>query len=320
MDDHILYPEFKKDRVAHHPLAWNYLPPKKERSPVTINKLKPYLQNPNMNVLLSSEDFSAIQDPSKIKKDLDSLGVFNVKIIVYLRRQDEWLESAYNQKTKTGSLETLCSDYDKKRDWSLLLKRWEESFGQQNLIVKVYDRAQMPQGIIADFLDIFSLTPEKFTIPADSNKSIDSDLLQIKRLANEIEVQVPLNKIDHINDILLQNYPQKKFLFSFDERLKILKNYQKSNESVAQKYFGRKNLFSESEICKNNYVQYKGLDIEKVCVISLLFLKAHHIDTQKEHRNYHKLKKKMKRYFLRVTVLILIQGAIIFYLLLMQSR
>ncbi len=101
-----------------------------------------------------------------------------IKVITYLRRQDQFAVSHHqegaNPQTKpaaklhghrptalpeTSALQQLYLDYDTR------IGHWADAFGDKNVIVRVYDRANLKNGdSVSDFLELVGLgdmTPEK---------------------------------------------------------------------------------------------------------------------------------------------------------------
>ncbi|WP_372370705.1 hypothetical protein [Candidatus Uabimicrobium sp. HlEnr_7] len=290
----IVYPELEKDRHAHHGLALPYVSAHKRKgSPPKIffRDLISYFEKyPKKTFLLSSEAFASSEDIQKLKDNLEALNIFP-KIIVYLRRQDYWLESRYNQDIKSGDKKNFtdfCSE--QQVDWFRLLQKWEQVFGRENLIIKVYENQQMPQGLIADFLQILGITEiDGFEVPsAKRNISLDLDLLELKRLANMMNYSIELSVLNKINE-KLQCFSQNRYLFSLEERQKIIKKYADSNSQVAKKYLGRKKLFYEDALkSENQYKHYSGLVLEKVVVIFLLIMQKQSSQKQSSQKQSQK--------------------------------
>ncbi|MEN8191042.1 MAG: hypothetical protein ABFS19_14440 [Thermodesulfobacteriota bacterium] len=122
-------------------------------------------------VILSSEFFwaaPAMQAPLRFHKDTESnlalleefvAGCKNtfyrfdrVRIIVYLRRQDRWLESFFNQQIKNGFGIPQEDELLSTRIYLLYYKNiqlWCDCFGRKNVIVRPYEAA-LPD-VIGDF-------------------------------------------------------------------------------------------------------------------------------------------------------------------------
>ena len=82
-----------------------------------------------------------------------------IKVVCYVRRQDLWFESIYNERVKTckhGGMsfkEFLAGIQE--RHFAEQLDLWAEVFDQQNIIVRPYERAQLFNGnVVDDFANI----------------------------------------------------------------------------------------------------------------------------------------------------------------------
>ena len=84
----------------------------------------------------------------RLKEEAEEAG-YNIKIIVYLRRQDDFLLSWYNQIIKhnitsknTLTWEEYFDNYNKyiKLDYFNCLKKLEHIFGKENIIARRFDK------------------------------------------------------------------------------------------------------------------------------------------------------------------------------------
>lgn len=91
--------------------------------------------------VISSEDFSLLRRP-QIKRLRTLFPGDGVRILVYLRRQDLWLEALYGQTLKLGRHQNAAAFVTRQRhmaDYAAVLDPWAEAFGAANVIVRVYE-------------------------------------------------------------------------------------------------------------------------------------------------------------------------------------
>ena len=111
-------------------------------------------------VVLSSEVFVRRASLERVQRFLDR---FEVRILVYLRRHDHWWSSLYSQAVRTVDDPPWEPDFRSYQahqisrgrlhfDYSTLLRAWGDAFGHQNLIVRPYEPAQVPD-IVDDALE-----------------------------------------------------------------------------------------------------------------------------------------------------------------------
>ncbi|WP_372370687.1 hypothetical protein [Candidatus Uabimicrobium sp. HlEnr_7] len=311
-----IYPNHATRGSAHHPLAALYL--EKERRPKFLSEYKHQLAglkkfikaHPQEIMLLSSEYFGAIENVERLKNDLCSTGFTSIKIIVYLRRQDEILVSGYNQVVKAKNETRKFDVHFNKMNWFTLLQKWEKAFSKENLIVRAYQKEQLTQGLTSHFTEILGLNDVKWEKPEQQvNQSLDLDLLEVKRLANIVEYPLSISTLNKINN-MLTSFPQQKLL-SKQQSQEIINYFSESNKQVAQRYLKRENLF-DKESPKDEKEIFQGLQLEKVVTVMLGIL----IDSKRaNHRHFGKKIQKNNTLLFLCFIAIFIQTIAISYLL-----
>ncbi len=118
------------------------------------------------NILISNEGLSTTReyaDKEKISIEFlvllkKALSEFNVKVIIYLRRQDLLFESWNAQSIKLGFAIKFSSIHDTDIFYKKFLDEVAELYGKENIIVKVYDRDLLYKNdSVCDFLNILNL-------------------------------------------------------------------------------------------------------------------------------------------------------------------
>lgn len=147
------------------------------------------------DLILSAEEFSRQKDFSKIK---DGLAGFDVTVIVYLRRQDLYMESLYNQRNKIlvsrkdtsvlgknflsqSDMESFIkiSGYAEIMNFHGLLKRVSDQLQPRDIKVRNFDRKQLVDGdVCKDFCCLLSINYDEMVRPvSDANQSIGNHIL-----------------------------------------------------------------------------------------------------------------------------------------------
>jgi len=265
-------------------------------------------------IILSSEIFENTGMPvDKLKEFLD--GRFFVKIIFYVRRQDEKTESAYNEAVKD-----FQTHYDKpvtefikifsesergdsvnpplpeKRliytDYYSLLIPWRDTFGRDNIIIRCYEEEQLPDGIYYDFLDTVGLVlNEKYRIPQRRiNESLSRDLTEFFRICNaSIKTDSDFNSflLRNLRQIQLENTEKKQRLLSPQQRRDIISLFEESNAKVAREYLGRSDgrlFYAPLPDLQEPWKPYEGLTVEKIVPIFIQMIFNHNKMCQKQER------------------------------------
>ncbi|MEZ5586119.1 MAG: hypothetical protein R3E46_03505 [Sedimenticolaceae bacterium] len=149
------------------------------------------------NVLLTSETFSAPHNRRIIDTIRQKFATgFDIRIIVYLRRQDHWVESFYKEmlgwagRRETRSLEQFVADEGTELlDYRKRLNPWIKAFGAESVIVKSYEDASAGDGLLVDFLDTLEIMAPapagEFARPI--NYSIDPGWVDLLRAMNGLD-------------------------------------------------------------------------------------------------------------------------------------
>lgn len=208
-------------------------------------------------VILSDEDFQLFAHFGN-----DNIGVlnqfFDVKIVMYIRRQDRYSESAYSFWVQWyGKRTTIEPRYLLRLfpilDYNYLLTRWENLFGISNIVLKVYDNVVLNGNLIEDFISILDIDrSEKWGNPKekDSNITLNKYIIEFLRRTNHIPLLFKeFEELKHFlaNESSIKKGPKANFL----EKAKIDHTFELAKETnalVAERYFFSNELFPKISI------------------------------------------------------------------------
>ncbi len=258
----IFYPQLKCEWNNHNPLAWHlmdsrYVPPnaryyKRYSASEHWKTLFDAVSNRSYDtVLLSGEDFSLAQDPTRLA---DLCKNFDTRIIVYLRRQDQLIQSVYNQDVKDHAwmcTQTMGQFFSSHRlndliHYDLFLGRWASAFGKENLIIGVYDKFRLQRGLIADFAAKAKITLDgSFDVQDITvNPSLLSFDIDLKRILNGIGLSADENEelLEAMKMVRESNrdLPRSRVHqeLSLIERKVFMDTFLEENRKVAKTYLG----------------------------------------------------------------------------------
>jgi hypothetical protein len=206
------------------------------------------------HIILSAEDFC-------IHRDLGWLAplqeAYKIDVVVYLRRQDHWLMSWYNQHVKwpfsrrhsvMSPQEFLgCLHEFYWLDFDTMLGRWAEVLGEDSIRVRAMEKDQVTD-TIGDFLAAVGLDASKLEIPPKpQNDSLPTEMLEYARTAGMLDLKNPerMAVINFLQAAAKSAGCSAKTLYTATERQAILDRYAASNSAVARRWFGRDALFLE---------------------------------------------------------------------------
>lgn len=237
--------------------SWDELKREINRSP-----LKP------QNVIISAEFFTGpgIYNADLITTTKRMLEDYDTKIVIYLRRQDDFLRSYYCHLITffiRKDIKEFIRDWQYMADYYKTLELWKNIFGLDNIIVRVFEKEQMKNGnLFNDFLAAINFNNKAidFGFSKDIKENISVNSVKAIKLINgidKISEKIPFQfqkdeyraslvrrLIFNHKTLKLISYLPTNFLFneellSKQDRMSILNEFEASNRKVAQEYLGR---------------------------------------------------------------------------------
>ncbi len=221
-------------------------------------------------IILTDESLWRLGDrfPEFWKKLFDDLKQrsLELRVIVYLRRQDNFALSFYRQKVKGIRTGLLFKDYLKQfrsnysMDYLSYLDMLSECIGKDHIIVRVYEKEQYQgeeHNLLSDFLDIFGLSlKDGFEVAQQKyNLTLYGPRFELQRILNTLPVSPYKSALlkESFQSMQKNNpYPEELQVTSFfkpGEQTAYLESFSDSNRRLAQKYLGREDgeLFYNKE-------------------------------------------------------------------------
>lgn len=260
--------EFQKQGVLYPGNTENHFSITKELREITnpfLNKktqvyqiFKEILNKSNnySKFILSSEGFCNNEEiiiPALIKALTNFKIKAKVKIIIYLRPQESWLESSYQQTIKdrsTRSVNTFKQHHTSENylnycNYYARINIWASNFGKENIIIIPYNLNQ-PKNIIYDnFIETVGITMNSsFIYPSKlkTNVALHHHYIEFLRLLNIIKIEDKI--FAKIIELFYANqnkeYNDYKY-FNTEEEKKIELYFYQSNAKLAQEYISKNN-------------------------------------------------------------------------------
>ena len=169
-----------------------------------------------------------------------------VRVVVYLRRQDEHLASRYQQVVKVGEVARLADwaaqDRSKTYDYRARLAGWEETVRPDTLVVRRFERGRFVGGsLVADFLDAcgIEVDPGSLSPTEDRNESLDAEATEFLRLLNLHRLEdegVELVRIDHrdVVDRIAPTCSGPTLTLPTEALAAFMSRWEESNRAVAR--------------------------------------------------------------------------------------
>ncbi|HCN27560.1 MAG TPA: hypothetical protein DIT64_01990 [Verrucomicrobiales bacterium] len=173
---------------------------------------------------------------------------FDVSIVIFLRRQDDFIESIYTQLIHQGG--SLSFDAFLRSlppgglDWHRLLETYAAEFGRERLIVRRYhhDFYPKPESLLEDFCSILGVSPaslEKKKASATPNQGYSREAQEIALLCN---AHLDADDRKALRSLLQKISPKPVFqnysYLDLPARQRLLETFAAGNAAVLRDYFG----------------------------------------------------------------------------------
>ncbi|MDY3853732.1 MAG: hypothetical protein SO170_02035 [Butyribacter sp.] len=236
-----------------------------------------------------------------------------LKVIVYLRRQDVFIQSYWAQQVKETSTMTFQQFIEKKRyekchlDYDVSLEQIANVIGNNNMIVRVYEKGQYyGNSLVSDFLHIIGLEMDDSFCAPDImvNQSISGISLEIKRILNTMpEYKEKRNfLVDYLRKLSSQENKASDFsrtaTFLPEQQQSFMAQYEKGNELVAKQYLKKADgiLFEEKvENIEGSTQEYTKEELVKACGQLMLFMEKQLEKEKKKNTFFKKTKRKIRK-------------------------
>lgn len=172
----------------------NWLRPQKQtRLGHALPDLLDYLKHRDTpNIILSSEAFGGIDiTEDHVSRIRERLAEFDIRVIAYIRRQDRYLMSTYQEGVKNGSRQSFQFKQFQKNNqlrFSRRLAPWRAVLGHEKVIVRPFDAKFWPKNeLFFDFLHAIGAPYDRIR-PSDqiANQSLDLHSVEVMRRINQI--------------------------------------------------------------------------------------------------------------------------------------
>ncbi|NNE56919.1 MAG: hypothetical protein HKN36_02325 [Hellea sp.] len=235
-----------------------------------LNDLVQYARASNNHMILSSETFDAINSATplhRLKRAFADL--FTIRIIAYLRPQEELLQSLW--KTKTQFI-NLRNNFNEWIPWALKenkflkydewLSVFEQVFGKANLHIKIYDPST--DDLLFQLLKICSISDfSEFKAQDRANisysglsfelarKLLEHPFAEHLRNAKDLGSLKTENVLAIITDFLRsERLDTTQSLYSADNLKRVRQHFKPHNQKTARRYFDRAQLFENPQRLK----------------------------------------------------------------------
>lgn len=213
-------------------------------------------------VIFSSEYFhlnlTKHQERVRLKSTLESIGITDVRVVVYLRNPADLANSYFSTSVKAGGTSSHPPLPDQER-YNLLcnhkntIQNFQEVFGAGSVVPRLFDKTEFVSGnIIDDFLNLIgsTISTADCEMPKNTNLSLSTEGVIVLSGLNSIFPRWLNNKLNPLQvsavRYLEKYYSKANYRMPAELYDEYTKAFSESNEWVRQNHFPEKNrLFSE---------------------------------------------------------------------------
>lgn len=234
------------------------------------------------NIILTDESFWNLlrgknwEDFARLLKFCEEHNAV-LKMIVYLRRQDDYMLSWWRQRVRMGGRLGKLPDWEDFiqappavliLDFAKHLREIEEYMPKENIIARIYDKngfVGKNHTIFSDFLDAIGLEfTDDFEIEKPIvNSSMTDDYAEIKRILNRLQSNEYSRAYNEVSKFFektaiecsaLSDYDEKYSLLTEENSAYIMGKYAESNKEICERYFpDKEDLFGTKTFDKEKW-------------------------------------------------------------------
>lgn len=247
--------------VAHHFLAHALIQRRLRHTPdVEFDRLGDHaaalgaeLATASGTAVLSSEDFSLFRRPhiERLRALFpDPAPDRPVRVLVYLRRQDLWLDALYGQLLKVGrhqEVDAFIARYRWRLNYEALLVPWVQVFGAANLILRTYEgfeSVDQEGGLWANFCTALGYPQAASILPRQARANVSLPP-EVGRFLARIADDRRRDRLRYILERSLSRARPRPGLgwLSEAQAARIMADEAERNRRIAQGHLGRDWLF-----------------------------------------------------------------------------
>lgn len=236
--------------IAQHPLSWA-IRGVHGRGMEVWDEARAELKGSSQPVQVISSEGFWFTDPARVREQLE--GLDDVRVVIYLRRQDKYLQSLYKQGVTSGRKQdfaTWRSSMAFRGDYVSVVREWAAAFGKDSIVIRPYERDGGRVDVTADFfanvLGIDMSTELAKRKQKMHNPSPRRELLELFRALNFSNIEFHRDKFFWTMMGKDTAFIRSADLLTFEECVALMQEYAQGNSVLAQEFYrGEGPLFPE---------------------------------------------------------------------------
>lgn len=222
-------------------------------------------------IFISSEAFCTQTGISKIESFKNEFNEFEIKVILFVRRQDQFLESVYQEIVKNGGKVDPDNFFTRRLPaYKELISQYAECFGKQNMFVVNFNDAVLNHDIMYPLSNLLKieLPPAKKKANKSLSKTTVSLIRQINIKTNFKHSRKLYRYFQETGSVSFNNNNEQGMLMTKEQLKEVYNKSIDTNKWIKENYFPQKEHLFDWNIKKqlDEHVQFE----EKVFAPKLL--------------------------------------------------
>ena len=225
---------------AHHKLAWAVRG--QRQIPMSLwDDVRDELDASGESVNIISSEALWFADPAGVKAGLGERR--DMRIVMYLRRQDRYLQSLYKQAVTSGrrtDFPTWLGEMSFRGDYLSVVRNWAGQFGDDAIVVRPYERSGKTVDTVSDFFGLLGFDPAT-VLPHRKhgvrNPSPRRELLDLIRAFNHANLDIDRDAFFWSLMGRNPDFMRSADLLSFEECKELMTQFEDANRTLSRSYY-----------------------------------------------------------------------------------
>ncbi|MEH6604163.1 MAG: hypothetical protein V7711_01160 [Pseudomonadales bacterium] len=234
-------------------------------------------------IVFSSEHIQSrlteIEEITRLKGILNSVGIYDITVILYIRNPPDLANSLYSTKVKCGETDEIPPPptdpyYNNICNHRYTLEKYSAVFGQSSIVPRIFSGTDFENSsIVEDFLSVIGIPySDDFSKPKIENESLSVTGLAVLRRVNQIIPAFVDGKRNVLREGLVpyfeHYYSDTKYVMPHSIYRRYSEFFRDSNEWVRQRYFPeRETLFPTNDYPLQTKLQISDKELDKTAMI-----------------------------------------------------
>jgi len=188
--------------------------------------------------VVSAEGFW-FSDPVELRAELPKSQ--SVRFVVYLRRQDKYLQSLWKQ-TVAGGRKHSFNEWRRRHptrgDYLSTVENWADLFGAESVVIRPYEK-EGKINTVQDFCDVLGVKGAFHTENTGRNPSPRRELTHLIRAFNNLDLNLDVDHHQLYRAIVAksESYIRTCDMLSYTESVALMEEHAEGNRILIEKYY-----------------------------------------------------------------------------------